>query len=149
MSSTSVTLKPRVAPSNTTAKTANPVVAGLQRATATASTPTPPLHPNAVCFFQHEDERLHYLPLDCTPQTGTFQWNHQDHVLGNIIERQLVRDPRVLFVGYKMPDPIEPIMEVQIRTVATSAPVEALRHGLSNASIEIGKSLAAFEQALA
>ena len=45
---------------------------------------------------------------------------------GNPIRCQLLRDPNVLFAGYRMPHPLEMKMQIKIQTKNTSTPQLAL-----------------------
>lgn len=50
--------------------------------------------------------RVIYEPDTKITNTGTFTLNKEDHTMGNILRCQLLRDPRVLFAGYRMPHPL-------------------------------------------
>merc|ERR1711892_929014 len=39
------------------------------------------------------------------PNAAIFTLNKEDHTLGNLIRHQLLKDPNVLFAGYKNPSP--------------------------------------------
>ena len=41
------------------------------------------------------------------PNASIFTINKEDHTLGNLIRCQLLKDPNVLFAGYKNPHPHE------------------------------------------
>jgi len=45
-----------------------------------------------------------------------FEFQREDHTMGNLIRCKLLEDPHVLFAGYKMPHPLEHRMLVQIQT---------------------------------
>ena len=36
------------------------------------------------------------------PSTAIFTLNKEDHTLGNLLRSQLLKNPRVLFAGYKV-----------------------------------------------
>lgn len=50
--------------------------------------------------------RVIYTPDSKIVNTGTFTLNKEDHTMGNILRCQLLRDPRILFAGYRMPHPL-------------------------------------------
>ena len=54
----------------------------------------------------------------------------QDHTLGGMLTAQLLRDPRVLFAGYKVPHPLENnfVLKIQVRegTVSCQPPRSTL-----------------------
>ena len=41
------------------------------------------------------------------PNAAIFTLNKEDHTLGNMIRHQLLKDPNVIFSGYKNPSPFE------------------------------------------
>jgi DNA-directed RNA polymerase II subunit RPB11 len=45
-----------------------------------------------------------------------FTINKEDHTVGNMIRHQLLKDPQVLFAGYKNPHPLEHkiILRIQV-----------------------------------
>merc|ERR1712194_563785 len=50
----------------------------------------------------------------------------QDHTIGNAIRMELLRDPDVLFAGYRVPHPLFSEMEVRIRTTLRCSPQKAM-----------------------
>jgi hypothetical protein len=53
--------------------------------------------------------------------------------------RELHRDPNVLFVGYKVPHPLEHKVILKIQTTSNSTPVTALNSALNNLKTEIAR----------
>ncbi len=49
------------------------------------------------------------------PNAGTFKVEKEDHTLGNVLRYELLRNPSVLFAGYKMPHPLEHRIVVKVR----------------------------------
>ncbi|CAG9463025.1 unnamed protein product [Pedinophyceae sp. YPF-701] len=45
-----------------------------------------------------------------------FEIQREDHTLGDLIRNRLLDDPHVLFVGYKIPHPLEHRLQIQIQT---------------------------------
>lgn len=41
------------------------------------------------------------------PNAAIYTINKEDHTLGNMIRMQLLKDPNVMFAGYKNPHPLE------------------------------------------
>lgn len=41
------------------------------------------------------------------PNAAIYTINKEDHTLGNMIRLQLLKDPNVMFAGYKNPHPLE------------------------------------------
>ncbi|GAB0497020.1 hypothetical protein MMPV_008343 [Pyropia vietnamensis] len=47
---------------------------------------------------------------------GTLTIEREDHTLGNLMRMQLLRDPRVTFVAYKQPHPLEHHIVLRVHT---------------------------------
>jgi len=52
---------------------------------------------------------------------ATFTLHNEDHTIGNSLRYVLNKDPQVSFVGYSVPHPSEPKMNLRIQTVGPSA----------------------------
>ena len=57
-------------------------------------------------------------------QSTTF--NKEDHTLANILRAHLLKDPHVIFAGYKIPHPLFAKFELRIQTDGAISPKEAL-----------------------
>ena len=55
------------------------------------------------------------------PTCATFQFKDEDHTLGNSLRWLLAKNPAVEFVGYTMPHPSEPLINLRIQTYNQSA----------------------------
>ncbi|KAI9472326.1 MAG: DNA-directed RNA polymerase [Benjaminiella poitrasii] len=71
------------------------------------------------------------------PNAATFAIEREDHTLGNILRGQLLKDPRVLFAGYKVPHPLEHNFLVKVQTVPGTSPGKALKDATSELISEI------------
>ena len=49
------------------------------------------------------------------PNASIFTINKEDHTLGNLIRHQLLKDPNVLFAGYKNPHPLEHKVVIRVQ----------------------------------
>ena len=56
------------------------------------------------------------------PNASIFTINKEDHTLGNLIRCQLLKDPNVLFAGYKNPHPLENKVVLRIQTTSDYTP---------------------------
>lgn len=98
------------------------------------------LKPNIFRFFRLL--RVTYTPDTKVDNCGTFRIEREDHTIGNLLRMQLLRDPSVVFVGYKHPHPIEHYIELRVRTASSSRagarnhPPEAVRNALIDLSSE-------------
>ncbi|KAJ3336577.1 DNA-directed RNA polymerase II subunit RPB11-b1 [Gonapodya sp. JEL0774] len=60
------------------------------------------------------------------PNAATFTIYTEDHTVGNVLRQQLLRNPRVLFAGYRVPHPLEPKVEIKVQTTHQTTPVKVL-----------------------
>lgn len=78
---------------------------------------------------------------------GTFKIEREDHTLANLLRMQLLRDPNVIFVGYRHPHPIEHHILLRVQTVHSVnkgvepvkqyLPPDALRNALTDLMSEV------------
>ncbi|KAH8596944.1 DNA-directed RNA polymerase [Bisporella sp. PMI_857] len=62
-----------------------------------------------------------------TPNTSIFTVNKEDHTLANLLRAYLVKDPRVLFCGYKVPHPLFATFELRVQTTGEITPKAIVR----------------------
>ncbi|KAJ3352691.1 DNA-directed RNA polymerase II core subunit [Entophlyctis luteolus] len=60
------------------------------------------------------------------PNAATFTILKEDHTLGNLLRAQLLKNPKVLFAGYKVPHPLEHTFVLKIQTTPDTNPLEVL-----------------------
>ncbi|EOD41842.1 hypothetical protein EMIHUDRAFT_194396 [Emiliania huxleyi CCMP1516] len=78
---------------------------------------------------------------------ATFTLHNEDHTIGNSLRYVLNKDPQVSFVGYSVPHPSEPKMNLRIQTVGPSA--TTVLHGALGTLYEItAHTKETFERAL-
>lgn len=56
----------------------------------------------------------------------------EDHTLGNMIRCQLLKDPKVLFAGYKNPHPLEHKIILRVQTTSDYTPQDALMQAITD-----------------
>lgn len=71
------------------------------------------------------------------PNAAIFTVNKEDHTLGNLIRHQLLKDPNVIFAGYKVPHPLEHKFILRVQTTGDYTPQDALKNALSDLCSEI------------
>lgn len=99
--------------------------------------------PTFETFLLHEGEKKIVKEIDSkVPNAAIFTVNKEDHTLGNMIRNQLLKDPHVLFAGYKNPHPLEHKFVIRVQTTADYTPHEAL----ANAITDIMSELSLFEE---
>ena len=81
------------------------------------------------------------------PSAATFTFHNEDHTIGNTLRYILNKTPEVSFVGYSVPHPSEPNMNLRLQTVGPPA-TTVLHQALGNV-YEIGAHvLATFNSAI-
>ncbi|KAL2918672.1 DNA-directed RNA polymerase II core subunit [Polyrhizophydium stewartii] len=82
------------------------------------------------------------------PNAATFTVLKEDHTLGNLLRMQLLKNPKVIFAGYKMPHPLEHQFVLKIQTTPDTSPLDVLQHEIANLIQEVGTIKLKFENAL-
>ncbi|KAH9283426.1 DNA-directed RNA polymerase II subunit RPB11 [Echinococcus granulosus] len=89
-------------------------------------------------FLLTEGEKKVFVEKDThVPHAAIFTLNREDHTLGNMITRQLLKDPRVLFAGYKVPHPLEHRIVIRVQTTPTVTPLEVFSSAIKDLISEI------------
>ena len=68
---------------------------------------------------------------------SNFVFVKEDHTAGNMLRVMLLRNPHVIFAGYRQPHPLTYNIEMTIRTDGTITPKEALDRALLDLIKEI------------
>lgn len=79
---------------------------------------------------------------------AVFKVEKEDHTLGNMIRMQLLKDPKVLFAGYKVAHPLEHRFELRIQTQAEYNPIDALINAINDLHGEISLLNERFREAI-
>ena len=80
--------------------------------------------------------------------SATFTFYHEDHTIGNTLRYMLNKKPEVTFVGYSVPHPAEPKMNLRLQTSGAPA-TDVLLDALSTVH-EVGDHvLSTFDAAVA
>ncbi|XP_055681112.1 DNA-directed RNA polymerase II subunit RPB11 [Lutzomyia longipalpis] len=99
--------------------------------------------PTFESFLLYDGEKKIIKELDTkVTNAAIFTVNKEDHTLGNMIRNQLLKDPNVLFAGYKVPHPLEHKFVIRIQTTAEYSPHEAF----TNAITDLMSELSLFEE---
>jgi DNA-directed RNA polymerase II subunit RPB11 len=64
------------------------------------------------------------------PNAATFEIQREDHTIGNMVRMKLLEDKSVLFAGYRMPHPLNPLIEVKVQTRPDTSPLNAFDKAL-------------------
>lgn len=105
--------------------------------------------PTFESFLLHEGEKKIVKELDTkVPNAAIFTVNKEDHTLGNMIRNQLLKDPHVLFAGYKNPHPLEHKFVLRIQTTSDYTPQEAFMNAITDVISELSLFEERFKEAL-
>ena len=70
------------------------------------------------------------------PSSATFTLHNEDHTIGNTLRYILNKTPSVSFVGYTVPHPSEPKMNIRLQTVGP--PATTVLHGALGTVYDVG-----------
>lgn len=82
------------------------------------------------------------------PNAAIFTVNKEDHTLGNMIRNQLLKDPKVLFAGYKLPHPLEHKFVIRIQTTSNYSPEDAYMNAITDLMSELSLFEERFKEAI-
>merc|ERR1712098_324121 len=82
------------------------------------------------------------------PNAAIFTLNKEDHTLGNMIRHQLLKDPNVVFSGYKNPSPFENKVIVRVQTTSDYNPTDAFMNALTDLLSELSLFEERFKEGL-
>uniref|UniRef100_A0A023FWE4 DNA-directed RNA polymerase II subunit RPB11 n=1 Tax=Amblyomma parvum TaxID=251391 RepID=A0A023FWE4_AMBPA len=82
------------------------------------------------------------------PNAAIFTVNKEDHTLANMIRAQLLKDPCVLFAGYKVPHPLEHKFILRVQTTPDSTPQEAFTNAITDLISELSLLEERFKEAV-
>ncbi|KAL3314936.1 DNA-directed RNA polymerase II subunit RPB11-a [Cichlidogyrus casuarinus] len=89
-------------------------------------------------FLLTEGEKKIYYDKDTQVMNAArFTINREDHTIGNMITTQLLKDPRVLFAGYKNPHPLEHRIVIRVQTVSSVTPLQVFSSAIKDLISEI------------
>ncbi|KAF5269687.1 hypothetical protein FQA39_LY08610 [Lamprigera yunnana] len=94
--------------------------------------------PTFESFLLYEGEEKIIREQDTkVTNAAIFTVNKEDHTLGNMIRNQLLKDPNVLFAGYKLPHPLEHKFVLRIQTTSDYSPQEAFMNAVADLISEL------------
>ncbi|XP_064459117.1 DNA-directed RNA polymerase II subunit RPB11-a-like [Ornithodoros turicata] len=82
------------------------------------------------------------------PNAAIFTINKEDHTLANMIRAQLLKDPCVVFAGYKLPHPLEHKFVIRVQTTPDSSPQEAFSNAITDLISELSLLEERFKEAI-
>jgi DNA-directed RNA polymerase II subunit RPB11 len=81
--------------------------------------------------------RVSYSADTKLADAGTFVILKEDHTLGNLLRVSLLQDRRVLFAGYRIAHPLEPVMDVKVRVRQGSSCLTVMTDAVDNLQAEL------------
>ncbi|RXG72707.1 DNA-directed RNA polymerase II subunit RPB11, partial [Armadillidium vulgare] len=106
--------------------------------------------PTFESFLLFEGEKKVVKEVDTkVPNATIYTINKEDHTIGNMIRMQLLRDPNVVFAGYKNPHPLEHKVVLRIQTNDTNyTPHEAFMNAITDLISELSLLEERFKEAV-
>ncbi|XP_071789594.1 carbohydrate deacetylase-like [Asterias amurensis] len=105
--------------------------------------------PTFESFILYEGDKKITIEKDTkVPNAAIFHVNKEDHTLGNMLRQQLLKDPQVLFAGYKVPHPLENKFVLRVQTTPDYSPQEAFTNAITDLISEISLLEERFKLAL-
>jgi DNA-directed RNA polymerase II subunit RPB11 len=93
--------------------------------------------PTFESFLLFDEKKITKEQDTKVPNAAIFTINKEDHTLGNMIRMQLLKDPNVLFAGYKNPHPLEHKIILRIQTTSDYTPQDALMNAITDLISEL------------
>ncbi|KAF6255074.1 DNA-directed RNA polymerase [Scenedesmus sp. NREL 46B-D3] len=84
-------------------------------------------------------DKVEYRQDTKLKNAGQYVIRLEDHTVGNMLRQQLHSDEAVVFAGYRIPHPLDPLMVVRIQTTDAKQPQEAMAHALLDLKAEIAE----------
>uniref|UniRef100_A0A0A9W120 DNA-directed RNA polymerase II subunit RPB11 n=1 Tax=Lygus hesperus TaxID=30085 RepID=A0A0A9W120_LYGHE len=105
--------------------------------------------PTFDSFLLYDGEVKVVRELDTkVTNAALFTINKEDHTLGNMIRNQLLKDPKVLFAGYKVPHPLDPKFVIRIQTTNEDTPQNVLKSAITDLISELSLFEERFKEAI-
>ena len=94
--------------------------------------------------YKEQENKVIIKNIEKTKDTALFTINKEDHTFGNAVKMMLLRNPKVRFVAYRKPHPLEDKIEIKIQTSDGITPLQAFREALKNLNDDIADCLDQF-----
>ena len=87
--------------------------------------------------YKEAEEKVTKIKEEKVENTCLFVITNEDHTFGNAVKMMLLRNPKIRFVAYRKPHPLENKIEIKIQTNGEITPLEAFREALQNLNSDI------------
>ena len=83
------------------------------------------------------EKKISIVKDNKVPNAAHFTVMKEDHTLGNLLRAQLLKDPQVIFAGYKVPHPLEHKFNLRVQTTPDYSPQEAFTNAITDLISEV------------
>ncbi|CAJ0572873.1 unnamed protein product, partial [Mesorhabditis spiculigera] len=90
-----------------------------------------------LLFDDRGEKKIQYEIDTKVPNCAVFTINKEDHTIGNLVKHQLLKDPNVLFAGYRNPHPLEHKFLLRVQTNGECTPSDALNMAITDLISEV------------
>ena len=87
--------------------------------------------------FKEQGKKLISIPEEKIPNSCLFVIDSEDHTFGNAVKMMLLRNPKIRYVAYRRPHPLENKIEIKIQTNGLISPLEAFKEAVKNLNDDI------------
>ena len=87
--------------------------------------------------FKEQEKKVISIPEEKIQHSCLFIINSEDHTFGNAVKMMLLRNPKIRYVAYRKPHPLENKIEIKIQTNGAISPLEAFKEALKNLNDDI------------
>ena len=95
--------------------------------------------------YKEKEDKIIVQKESKLENTCLFIINDEDHTFGNAIKMMLLRNPKVRYVAYRKPHPLENKIEIKIKTNEDIRPIDAFKEALRNLNDDIEDCIRQFE----
>ena len=96
--------------------------------------------------FHEQQDKVIVTNIEKIDNTALFTINKEDHTFGNAVKMMLLRNPKIRYVAYRKPHPLENKINIKIQTNGEITPKEAFREALKNLNADIDDCVKQLEE---
>ena len=96
--------------------------------------------------FKEQEKKIICQNEEKIENSCLFIINDEDHTFGNAVKMMLLRNPKIRYVAYRKPHPLENKINIKIQTNGEITPKEAFREALRNLNADIDDCVKQLEE---
>ncbi|OAF71158.1 RNA polymerase II subunit B11 [Intoshia linei] len=104
--------------------------------------------PTFSSFILGDEKKIIFEKDTKVPNSAIFTINKEDHTIGNLIKVQLIKDPNVVFAGYKVPHPLDHKVIVRVQTTGRATPHDCFKSAITDIISELSLLKERFTEAI-